>query len=233
MSEAQTTASPHCMTCQVLDQHHVQPEPQRHACEERDDEVEFTRIPIAGEDSEDYMSDNDSDSNNDETPTVFTQNMTRIIMTTEATGSHMDEDTTLPIVEPLLPNTYMQALTGFTTPPQTIEDPIASALNDLTGDDIAFLIGHTDGVVETHELSPILPHKNIYNDLPEVCDKINFTQNMQGMFKGDHKRKLTKEEKRMTRNTCFSDLADTAVPTSHHDERPQTLRTQKISAKKY
>jgi hypothetical protein len=173
------------MTCQVLDQHHVQPKPQRHAREERDDEVEFTRIPIAGEDSEDYMSDHDSDSNNDKTPTVFTQNMTRIMMTTQTTGPHMEEDTTLLIVEPLLPKTYMQALTGFTTPPQTIEDPIAIALNDLTGDDIAFLIGHTDGVVETHELSPILTHENIYNDLTEVCDKLNFTQNMQGMLKGD------------------------------------------------
>ncbi len=102
MSEAQVTASPHCMTCHVLDQHPVQPEPQRHAREERDDEVEFTRIPIAGEDSEDYMSDNDSDSNNDEATPVFTQNMTRIIIQPEATGPNMDEDTRIPIVEPLL-----------------------------------------------------------------------------------------------------------------------------------
>jgi hypothetical protein len=76
--------------------------------------------------------------------------MTLIIMTTEATGPHMEEDTTSPIVEQLLPNTYMQVLTGFATPPQTIENPIASALNLLTGDDIAFLIDHTDGVVESH-----------------------------------------------------------------------------------
>ena len=234
MPEPHSVASPTCVTCQVLEQSTSSSrQPTRHAREERDDEVEFNRIPIAGEDSEDYMSDNDSDSINDDTPTVFTQNMTRIIMTTEPTGPHMEEDTTLPIVETLLPNTHMQALTGFATPPPTIEDPIASALTTLTGDDIAFLIGHTDGEVKTHELSPLLPHKNIYNDLTEVCDKINFTQNMQGMFKGDHKRKLTKEEKRMTRNIRYSDLADSAVPTSHNAERPQTLREQKISAKKY
>jgi hypothetical protein len=56
MSETKATASPHCKTCQVLDEHTVPPEPRRrHVCEERDDEVEFTRIPIAGEDSEDFM----------------------------------------------------------------------------------------------------------------------------------------------------------------------------------
>jgi hypothetical protein len=197
MSEAQATASPHCMTCQVLDQHQhqVHPQPQRHAREERDDEVEFTRIPIAGEDSEDYMSDNESDTNNNDNPTVFTQNMTRIITTPKATGSHMDEDSTLLIVEPLLPYTYMHALTGFTTPPPTTADPIASALNALTGDDITFLIGHTDGMVQTHEVAPILTHKNIYNDLSEVCDTTNFTQNMQGMFKGNHKGKSPKKKR--------------------------------------
>jgi hypothetical protein len=223
MPEAQPTTSPHCVTCQVLDPHPVQDELQRHALEERDDEVEFTRIPIAGEDNEDYMSDNESDSNNDEAIPVFTQNMTRIILQPEATGPNMDEDTTIPIVEPLLPNPYMQVPTGFATPPPTVADPIALDFNILTGDDIAFLIGRADGVVATHELTPNLTHKNIYTTLPEVCDKINFTQNKQGMIKGDHKRKLTEEEKRMTKQTNFSDLADNAVPPTTHDERPQTL----------
>jgi hypothetical protein len=133
----------------------------------------------------------------------------------------------------LVPNLYMQVPTGFVTPPPTVEDPIALGFNILTGDDIAFLIGQADGVVATHELTPILTHKNIYTTLPEVCDKNNFTQNMQGMVKGDHKRKLTKEEKRMTRQTNFSDLADNAVPPPTHDERPQTLRKQKKSETKY
>jgi hypothetical protein len=69
------------------------------------------------------------------------------------------------------------------------------------------------------------------NYLPEVSDKNNFTQNMQGMIKGDHKRKLTKEEKRMKRQTHFSDLADNEVPPSNQDDHPQTLRTQKKSAR--
>jgi hypothetical protein len=70
-------------------------------------------------------------------------------------------------VEPLLPNSYRQARTCFDTPPDAIEDPRVAA---LTGDDIAFLIDHADGVVAAHELSPIITHNNIYNYLPEVYD---------------------------------------------------------------
>ncbi len=117
-------------------------------------------------------------------------------------------------------------------------------------------------MVATHEITPILAHTNIYTTLPEACDKINFTQNMQGMIKGEHKRKLTKEEKRMTRQINFSHLAENAVPPLHkrkltkeekrmarqinfshlvdnavpplaHDERPQTFRTLNKSAHNY
>ncbi len=88
-------------------------------------------------------------------------------------------------------------------------------------------------MVARHELTPIPAHTNIYTILPEVCDTINFTQNRQGMIKGDHKRKLTKEEKRITRKTTFPHLADNKVSPLTYDERPQTLRTQKKSASKY
>ncbi len=54
------------------------------------------------------------------------------------------------------------------------------------------------------------------------------------MIKGDHKKKLTKDKKRVRRQTRFSNLADNEVPTSHQDDRPQnTLKTQKKSARKY
>jgi hypothetical protein len=82
--------------------------------------------------------------------------MNRIIVKKEIVP---EEDTTLPIVEPLLPNSNRQALTGFVTPPDAIEVQRVSA---LTGDDIAFLIGRADGVIAAHELSPIIAHKNIY-----------------------------------------------------------------------
>jgi hypothetical protein len=67
----------------------------------------------------------------------------------------------------------------------------------LTADDIAFLIGHADGIVQTHELTPIPTHVNPFHGLSEVNDKVNFTQNMNGMIKGEHKRKLTKAEKQL------------------------------------
>jgi hypothetical protein len=84
-----------------------------------------------------------------------------------------DEQTILPIVEPLFSTySYSQTLTGIFTPTDTISTPFEQA---LTADDIAFLIGHADGVVQTHELSLIPTHKNKYEDLQEVYDKINFT----------------------------------------------------------
>ena len=48
------------------------------AHEGRDDEQEFTRTPIAGEDSEDYNSSNDYESNSSETKLTFKNNTTRI-----------------------------------------------------------------------------------------------------------------------------------------------------------
>ncbi len=41
------------------------------AHEGRDDEQEFTRIPIVGEDSEDYNSSNDSDNDNKDTKIIY------------------------------------------------------------------------------------------------------------------------------------------------------------------
>jgi hypothetical protein len=84
MTDHDAYTSPNCMTFNVLDDTTDQQESGNlNAREERDDEVEFTRIPIAGEDSEDYVSDDESDSNHDETTTVFTQNMSQNIMKTE------------------------------------------------------------------------------------------------------------------------------------------------------
>jgi hypothetical protein len=122
-----------------------------YAKEEHDDELEYIRIPIAGEDSEDYEDD-------DETEEV--------------------EDEALPLLQPT-----------------QHED-----VNTTTGvidDDIAYLIGHVDGVVQVQELTPLREHRNRYADLGEVVDKLTFTQNMQGMQRYKHKRKITREEKRL------------------------------------
>ena len=99
---------------------------------------------------------------------------------------------TLPVVEP------------FQLAP-TVE-PLSYSLDDylddvprspLTAEDIAYLIEHTDGIVQSHQSTPIPTHVTTFQLLHEVNDKQLLTQNMQGMTRGDHTRKLTKEEKQM------------------------------------
>jgi hypothetical protein len=238
----QDQLSPNCMTCQVLDNTEPNNKAQKkgYAREERDDEVEFARIPIAGEDSGDYNTDFDTDSDGDGTHNVFTQNMNKIKLNEDSNTTRTndnDHHTILPIVEPLSTYTYSQALTGIFT---TADDISPSIEKVLTADDIAFLIGHANGVVQTHELSPITTHKNIYEDLQEVYDKITFTQNMPGMSKGEHKRKLSKEEKMMDKKTnksrlqLFSYLTEQSIPSVHHeDHKRESLRTRNRAQRKY
>jgi hypothetical protein len=237
----QDQLSPNCMTCQVLDNTEPNNKAQKkgYAREERDDEVEFARIPIAGKDSEDYNTDFDTDSDGDETHKVFTQNMNKIKLHEDSNATQTndnDDHAILPIVEPLSTYTYSQALTGIVTTTDANSTHIEKA---LTADDIAFLIGHADGVVQKHDLSPILTHKNIYEDLHEVHDKINFTQ-MPGMSKGEHKRKLSKEEKIMNKKTndsrlqLFSYLTEQSLPSETHEEITRgSLRTRKRVHRKY
>jgi hypothetical protein len=74
MPAEQDKLSSYCTTCQVLDNTEQHTDQKKgYAREERDDEIEFARIPIAGEDSEDYHTDYDTDSEGDETRNVFTQ----------------------------------------------------------------------------------------------------------------------------------------------------------------
>ncbi len=228
MPTEQDKLSPNCMTCQVLDDTEQTNTEQKkgYAREERDDE--------------DYHTDFDTDSDDDETHKVFTQNMNKIKLNEDNNvmrANDTDDHTILPIVEPLSTYTYPQALTSLFT---TAEEINTSSAKALTADDIAFLIGHADGVVQTHELSPIPKHKNIYEDLQEVYDKITFTQNMPGMTKGDHKRKLTKEEKMMDNETknsrlqLFSYLTEQSSPSVHHEEHTrENLRTRNRAQRKY
>ena len=141
-----------------------------YAREERDDEIEFTRIPIAGEDSDDYEDDDEIEEEEDEALTLL--------------QPHNNDDQ--PLVEPN-PATYLQAPTVVKVEETTV----------LTAEDIAYMIGHTDGVVKSKEFTPFSEHRNRYAGLGEVEDKVVFTQNMQGMQKYTHTRKLTKEEKRL------------------------------------
>jgi hypothetical protein len=228
--------------------------PTNDAREEREDEQEFSRIPIAGEDSEDYQGDcwdTESDDNKahaGDDHNKFTTNVTRIITQPNSTceqsslddsdddvwwsdlAKFNDEDNSensedhglpsltnnpLPIVEPL-PYSYAHALTGV--PMTASMTPFNSAA--MKADDIAFLIGHVDGIVQTHQLTPIPTHANQFNALHEINDKVNFTQNMHGMVKGEHKRKLTKEEKQLDQSAQdFNLLLFSSIPSDPvHDE---------------
>jgi hypothetical protein len=155
MPTEQDKLSSNCMTCQVLDNtEHHKDQKKGYAREERDDEVEFTRIPIAGENSEDYHTDYDTDSDGDETHNVFTQNMNKIKLNEDSNATRTndnDDHAILPIVEPLSTYTYSQALTGIFTTTDETSTHIEKA---LTADDIAFLIGHADGVVQTRRPNP-------------------------------------------------------------------------------
>jgi hypothetical protein len=138
--------------------------------------------------------------------------------------------TPLPIVEPL-PYCYDHELTGV---PMTASMTPFN-LTGLQADDIAFLIGHADGIVQYHQLTSIPTHVNLFDDLNEVNDKVHFTQNMHGMMRGEHKRKLTKAEKHMDKSAkdfnllLFSSLtsdsiheATQAVPLT--DRTPRTKK---------
>ena len=148
------------------------------AHEGRDDEQEFPRIPIAGEDSEDYNSSNDSDNDDKDTKIIYKNNMTRI----------QDPLPTLPVVEPLPLAPTVEPLTY--SPDDYLDDVPRSP---LTAEDIAYLIGHTDGTVQSHQSTSIPTHVNTFQLLHEVNDKQFLTQNMQGMTRGYYTRKLTKE----------------------------------------
>ena len=171
------------------------------AKEERDDEQEFTRIPIAGEDSEDYNTSDDDELEEEE-----------------------DEDNLaliLPLVEPL-------------QEPATLNSP---SFEDEFGfpEELAFLIGHKDGIVRGHELTPIPIHNNKFGDLPTIDDKVLFCNNMQAMQRIDHKRKISKEERRLDEEAQDFELllfSDTTVfppsppssPVPDHKQRCQTKR---------
>jgi hypothetical protein len=77
--------------------------------------------------------------------------------------------TPLPIVEPR-PYSYENELTGV---------PMTASMTPFTADDIAYLIGHADVIIQSHQLTPIHTHMNPFQELGEVNDKLHFTQNMQ------------------------------------------------------
>ncbi len=201
------------------------------AREERDDEQEFNRIPIAGEDSEDYQneywetqSDEDKDSGHEsneeehdnENKTIFTTNMNRIVSPPPTTP--------LPIVEPL-PYSHAHELTGV---PMT-----ASMTPGLSADDIAYMIGHADGIIHYDQFTPIPKHVNLFDKLSEVNDKVHFTQNMHGMMKGEHKQKLTKSQRQMDESAKDSDLLlFSFLPSASDDESRGVLLQDKPTKKK-
>ncbi len=125
--------------------------------------------------------------------------------------------TTLPVVEPLQ---HLQLAPIVEPLPYTNTDYLDDVpRSPFTADDIAYLIRHTDGIVRFPQTTPIIPHVNTYQLLDEVNDKILFTQNMQGMHRRDHKRKLTKEEKKMDQtDRQFNLLLFSSLETDHHHQ---------------
>jgi hypothetical protein len=175
-----------------------------YAKEERDDEIEFTRIPIAGEDSEDYDDEDDIEE------------------------EEVELDELLPSIPPI----------AHAQLPPVPSDLTTHVNIDATADDIAYLIGHVDGVVQTTKFQPINEHSNRYTGLSEVEDKLTFTQNMQGMQKYDHKRKLTREEKRLDEEAerfnllLFSD-SQGEPPSLEQEESPgHRLREKTLRVKR-
>ncbi len=129
------------------------------------DEHEFTRIPIAGEDSDDYNTSEDDEVEEEE-------DEANLVMT-------------LPLVEPL----QAPATHDVTSP--TFDDEFEFS------DEIAFLIGHKDGIVRGHQLTPIPINNHKFEDLPTIDDKILFSNNLQAMQRNEHKRKISKQERRL------------------------------------
>ncbi len=84
----------------------------------------------------------------------------------------------LPIVEPIQPHTELSPRMFLTPSPPTDLD---FSIDSMRSDDLAFLIGHQDGLVQAHVFKSIPQHHNAFTTLPEVDDKTLFTQNMQTM----------------------------------------------------
>ena len=84
----------------------------------------------------------------------------------------------LPIVEPIQPHFELSPRMFLTPSPPTDLD---FSIDSMRSDDLAFLIGHQDGLVQEHVFKPIPQHPNAFTTLQEVDDKTLFTQNMQTM----------------------------------------------------
>jgi hypothetical protein len=151
-----------------------------------DDETEHGRIPIAGEDCDDYQKEywetdseeeEDEDHKQDETP--VTNNYQQVNLTPITTAEEMEyvtpPNTLAPIVEPLQPHPALSPRMFLTPSPPT---NFPFTIDSTRSDDLAFLIGHQDGLVQADIFNPISPHPNVFNTLPEVNDKALFSQNM-------------------------------------------------------
>ncbi len=139
--------------------------------EARDDEIEFTRIPIAGEDSEDYDVDYDTEEEEDEVTD--------------------EETTTLPIVFPI----------QWSTPPPNLPlNESFIDLNAYIADEIAFRVGpRKDGIIEEIRFSPASLTPNSFQSLTDSSECNPYMQNMQSFTKYEHQRKLTKSERNQKR----------------------------------
>jgi hypothetical protein len=105
-----------------------------------------------------------------------------------------DSQHLLPMAEPLQLHSELSPRMFLTPSPPP---DLAFSIDSMRSDDLAFLIGHQDGLVQEHVFKPIPQHPNAFTTLQEVDDKTLFTQNMQTMERRDHKRKLTKQERKM------------------------------------
>ncbi len=128
---------------------------------------------------------------------------------------------------------------------ESLQDlPIVEQLASPTFDDeldfpdaLAFLIGHKDGIVRGHQLTPIPINTNKFEALPTIDDKAFFSNNMQGLQRMEHKREISKQERKLDQEAQNFELllfSDTAIfPPStpstpvHETSPPRKTQRQK------
>jgi hypothetical protein len=76
----------------------------------------------------------------------------------------------------------------------------ASMTPGFSADDIAYLIGHADEIIQYDQFTPIPTHVNLFDKLSEVNDKVHFPHNMHGMMKGQHNKRILKLESPLHRS---------------------------------
>jgi hypothetical protein len=149
----------------------------------------------------------------------------------------------LPIVEPLQDLPIVEPIQQPVPPAPNAHATNAS--NSPTFDDelafpdaLAFLIGHKDGIVRGHQLTLIPIINNKFEALHTIDDKALFYNNMQGMQRMNHKRKISNQERQLNKEAQNFELllfSDTTVfpPSTPPTPVPDNSPPRKIQRQKH